>query len=140
MRVLARVVLIGMLIAGTLPLLAANAVAGSRPCGLGGSRAQNERLAMCLAHEPGLQVSRREARKVGLCESGFYRRSHRPGSPYYGIYQLMHIEFTHFAQQGPRWVDREFRRWRYGIYSARGNILATLAHTHRYGWSYSSCR
>lgn len=112
---------------------------GSRPCGMGGGNAVNRTLAICLSRQPGIHVSRAEAVKVGNCESGFNAAAHNPAGPYDGIYQLLPAEFKTFSRQGPAWVTREFNQYGYRVHSARGNILATFAHTHRYGWGYSSC-
>ena len=111
----------------------------ARPCGMGGGNAQNRRLAICLSREPGIHVSRAEAVKVGNCESGFNAAAHNSAGPYDGIYQLLPAEFATFQHQGPAWVTREFNQYGYHVHSARGNILATFAHTNQYGWGYSSC-
>jgi hypothetical protein len=120
-----------------LTLFAGVANAGERPCGTGGNNRENRQLARCLSHQPGINVNRATAISVGNCESGFNR--HANSGTYKGIYQLGTDEFNSFQHQGPRWVDREFRQHNYGIFSARGNILAAFAHAHDHGWGAWSC-
>ena len=121
----------------TLGGVHANA-SGSRPCGLGGNRAQNKRLISCLSHQTGIRVSRAEALKVANCESGFF--AHADSGKYRGLFQLLGSEFDVFPHQaGGHWVQAEFRKYHYGIFSARGNTLAALAHASHYGWSAWSC-
>lgn len=105
-------------------------------------------MAMCLAHQPGLQVSWAEAKCVAgggpgcTCphgESGWYDNAGRnPLSQYRGIYQEGVNEFRVFPQRAPLWAKREFHQnnWLtpHAIWNARANIIAAFAHAHRYGW------
>ena len=130
----ATVVLVALAI---MVLGAFSAQADTRPCGLGGNNRENRAMSKCLSKQPGIRVNRATAVSVGNCESGFNRMAH--SHPYHGIYQLLSSEFGTFQHQGPRWVDREFREYDYGIHSARGNVLAAFAHAHDQGWGAWSC-
>jgi len=110
-----------------------------KPCGNGGNRKENKRMTRCLTKQFGLKVDTTKALRIANCESGFYAKA-GAGSTYQGIYQLGRLEFKAFKHQGPRWVDQEFRDHNYRILSARGNVLAALAHAHRYGWGAWSCQ
>lgn len=127
-----------VLIVAVSVAIPATASATGRPCGMGGSNKVNRQLARCLSRQPGIQVNRVKAVRIGDCESGFYRKAN--SGSYKGIYQLGSDEFDTFQHQGPKWVDKEFRDYDYGIFNARGNILAAFAHAHDHGWSAWTCQ
>lgn len=139
---LAMIVILALVLA-MWPRAEVPANAGARECGLGGgTRAGAIRLARCLSHVPGIRV--RTSYAVGtaahpgilLCE-GANITDHT--GPYYGPWQLMRAEFSRFPHTGPRWVMAEFRRYHYGIMSARGQTLAVYAWAQHHGWGWSSC-
>lgn len=99
----------------------------------------------CLAKEKGLGVNVKKAVSVLHCESGSSPDVVSPvelarGGKYFGVYQLLKKEYKVFSHQGPKWLDKEFRRnKRFSIKFAWSNIAATLAHSKRFGWDWSSC-
>jgi hypothetical protein len=112
------------------------ATAGTRPCGTGGNRRQDIRMARCLTKQPGISTDTARAIRILKCEGA---NQYQGGAPYYGFWQLLRAEFDTFWHQGPAWVKAEFRKHRYGIFSARAQTLAVLSHARRYGFGWSSC-
>jgi len=100
------------------------------------------RMGKCLSGQPGISKPWGEVDHVATCESHWSQYSGRSHS-YHGVFQLGDAEYRAFSHQGPKWMNIEFNRngWYVpnGVWIARANIQAALAHAHRYGWGAWSC-
>jgi len=75
------------------------------------------------------------------CESGFFWRSHTPGTSFYGVFQIGHSS-TH-----PEWDtwDRPqlWDNWWDGVepgpFNARANVILGVFHAARLGWGSWTC-
>lgn len=139
-----RVFLVIVACLALLFVLCGKAVAGDRDKDYVCKGKDKTATVKCLAKEKGLGVNVRKAVKVLHCESGSSPDVVSPvelgKTKYFGVYQLLKKEYKVFSHQGPKWLDREFRRnSRFSIKFAWSNIAATLAHSKRFGWDWSSC-